>query len=67
MIFGWWKDAWDEAMVKEHKEAWAKTFAGWMQGILASTNRNEFSLFMHKETVRVLGCQVVLAVPGGGG
>ena len=64
--FSWWKDAWDEAMVKEHKEAWAKTFAGWMQGILASTNPNEFSLFMYSETVRVLGGQAVLAVPGGG-
>ena len=66
-VFSWWKGAWDEAMVKQHKENWAKTFAGWTQRILDSTNPNEFSLFMHSETVRVLSGQAVLAVPGGGG
>ena len=58
---------WDDAMVEEHKGKWAETFAGWMQSIVASSETNAFSMFMHAETNRVLrdrvkGVLVVLGV-----
>ena len=30
----WWKDAWDDKMVAEHKKNWPEVFAGWMQQVL---------------------------------
>ena len=41
--FDWWKSAWDIAMVEEHKETWAETFAGWMQDVINSSETNAFS------------------------
>ena len=65
--FEWWKRAWDDAMVEQHKGKWAETFAGWMQEIINKPDSNAFSVFMHNETNRVLKEKVknVLAVPGG--
>ena len=59
-----WKDAWDDAMVNEHKGGWANTFAGWMQNILDSAESNSFSKFMYDETGRVFSDSTALAVPG---
>ena len=65
--FEWWKRAWDDAMVEQHKGKWAEIFAGWMQEIINKPESNAFSVFMHNETNRVLKEKVknVLAVPGG--
>ena len=64
--FDLWKRIWDEAMVEEHKGKWAETFAGWMQNIVASSEANAFSAFMHAETNRVVRHRVknALTVPG---
>ena len=35
--WSWFKEAWDQAMVTEHKENWATTFSGWVQGLLTSS------------------------------
>ena len=64
--FEWWKRAWDDAMVEQHKGQWAETFATWMQDVISSSETNAFSQFMHTETNRVLRhlFPKVLAVPG---
>ena len=62
--FAWWKDAWDEAMVKLHGANWAATFAGWVTNILDSTDPTAFTNFVYKETVRVLRASTALVVPG---
>jgi hypothetical protein len=51
----WFKDAWDEKMLSEHKENWGGTFAAWMQGILDDCDKgvgNAMSVFVHNETRR---------------
>ena len=60
------KRAWDDAMVEEHKDNLAETFAGWMRHILDAPEANAFSAFVHAETNRVLRDRVknVLAAPG---
>ena len=64
--FEWWKRAWDDAMVEEHKGKWAETFAGWMQDVINSSKTNAFSTLVHNETNRVLRDRFkkVMAVPG---
>ena len=64
--FEWWKRAWDDVIVEQHKGQWAETFATWMQDVLNFSETNAFSTFMHTETNRVLRdrFQKVLAVPG---
>ena len=64
--FDWWKKAWDDAMVEQHKGQWAETFATWMEHVISSSETNAFSQFMHTETNRVLRhlFPKVLAVPG---
>ena len=55
--FAWWKAAWDEKMLAEHKEDWGGVFAGWVQRILNDLdegNASAFSLFVHAETARCL-------------
>ena len=63
--FAWWKEAWDEAMVTEHRGNWAKIFAGWVQNVMDSKATNAFSKFMYDETCRVFHDSAALAVPGG--
>jgi len=60
----WFKEAWDEAMVAEHREGWAELFSAWMQGVLEDARRNAFSLFVHDETRRVFHGLAALHVPG---
>ena len=63
--WAWFSDAWDRAMVAEHGAGWAALFAQWMQGVLNDTRSNAFSLFVHKETLRVFHGAAALHVPGG--
>jgi hypothetical protein len=60
----WFKESWDEIMVSEHKDKWASTFAGWVQGVLNDERSNAFSLFVHSETLRVFHTSAALHVPG---
>ena len=48
------KENWDNAMIGEHGEDWGRLFAGWMQGVLEDEHSNAFSIFMYKESVRVI-------------
>ena len=50
----WFKDAWDEAMVAEHRTNWAAVFSGWVQHVLDDERSNAFSTFVFNETCRVL-------------
>ena len=61
--FAWWKDAWDEATVKQHGANWAATFAGWVTNILDSTDPTAFTNFVYKETVRAPQCQHSVSCP----
>ena len=63
--FPWWKEAWGEAMVTEHRGEWATRFASWVQNILDSKDSNAFSKFMCDETCRVFHDSKALAIPGG--
>ena len=63
--WAWFSDAWDRAMVAEHGAGWAALFAQWMQGVLNDTRSNAFSLFVHKESLRVFHGAAALHVPGG--
>ena len=60
----WFQYAWDDAMVKEHKDQWASLFSRWVQNVLGDERRNAFSLFVFNETKRVLGKSAALQVPG---
>jgi hypothetical protein len=60
----WFKEAWDSAMVSEHKANWANIFGGWAQGVLNDERSNAFSLFVHSETLRVFPGMAALQVPG---
>jgi hypothetical protein len=61
--FVWFKDAWNTAMVEEHKELWAETFAQWMQVVLHAENSNAFSVFVYNETKRNFHSSAALHVP----
>jgi len=60
----WFKDAWDEAMVAEHRGNWASVFSGWVQHVLDDERSNAFSAFVYNETCRVLSGSAALHVPG---
>ena len=60
----WFKEAWDQAMVTEHKENWATTFMGWIQGVLDDERSNAFSVFVYNETCRIFKDVAALHVPG---
>ena len=60
----WFKDAWDEAMVDEHKGNWASVFSGWVQHVLDDERSNAFSTFAYDETCRALSGNAALHVPG---
>ena len=60
----WFKEAWDQAMVTEHKENWATTFMGWIQGVLDDERTNAFSVFVYNETCRIFKDVAALHVPG---
>ena len=62
--WAWFKEAWDQAMVNEHKENWATTFSGWMQRILEDERTNAFSVFIYNETCRIFKNTAALHVPG---
>ena len=59
----WFKDTWDEAMVREHGPKWASVFAGWMQSVLEDERSNAFSTFVYNETCRVFQGTAALHVP----
>ena len=61
----WFKDAWDKAMLTEHKADWPELFATWMQEVLNDNRSNAFSIFVHTETCRVFGGAAALQIPGG--
>jgi hypothetical protein len=61
--WNWFKHAWDEAMLKQHKKHWPEVFAGWMKALLISEKSNAVSLFVHNETQRVFGGVAALQVP----
>ena len=54
-------------MVAEHDGEWASKFAGIVQQVLddmaQETGSNEFSCFVHRETLRCLSDQVAVRVP----
>ena len=60
----WWKDAWDEKMVADHKKQWPEVFAGWMQHVLNDVRSNAFSLFVRAETERVFSEEMAVHLPG---
>ena len=60
----WWKDAWDDKMVAEHKQNWPEVFAGWMQHVMNDDRSNAFSVFVRDETQRVFSQEHALHVPG---
>ena len=65
--WAWFKDEWDRAMLTEHKAAWPRVFASWMQNVLddlAHGNAHAFSAFVYSETRRCLDDQPGLQVPG---
>ena len=65
--WAWFKEAWDEAMSKQHIDNWAAIFASWLQRVLDDMQGgvyNAFSTFVHNETRRCLSKSPVLAVPG---
>ena len=60
--FTWWREAWGDAMVAEHRGEWATRFAGWVQHILDSKDSNAFHKFMYDEHI-VCSTTKALAVP----
>lgn len=65
--WAWFKDAWDDKMLAEHKMEWATTFAAWMQKVLNDMDgniSNAFSLLVNSETRRCFGDSPALQVPG---
>jgi hypothetical protein len=63
----WFKDAWDEKMVVEHKGTWGGLFATWMQQVLDDYEQgigNSISLFVHRETRRCFDLVPALLIPG---
>ena len=60
----WFKEAWDAAMVKVYKGAWAEQFSRWVQQVLCDKRNNAFSEFVYHETLRVFENVAALHVPG---
>ena len=64
--WAWWKEAWDAAMIQEHKERWGSVFASWIQAVLDKLHdgvQNAFSLLVHQETVRLFDRTLALQLP----
>ena len=62
----WFKEAWDDQMLEEHKGDWGGIFAHWIQGVLdrfEDNVGNAFSTFVHDETMRCLAEEDVLRLP----
>ena len=62
--WSWFKEFWDQEMVRRHGRAWAKTFSGWVQKVLDNERSNAFSVFVYNETRRVFRGMEALPVPG---
>ena len=62
--FPWFKDAWDEDMVKVHGASWGSASAKRMQSVLDDEGSNAFSTFVYAETLRVFDGTAALHVPG---
>jgi hypothetical protein len=60
----WFKEAWDTAMIAQHKEQWAQVFSGWVQEVLNDPRGNAFSVLVYNETCRVFRATAALHVPG---
>jgi hypothetical protein len=63
----WFKEAWDEKMLVEHKNKWGGLFATWMQQVLDDYEKgvgNPMSIFVHRETRRCFDVVPALLVPG---
>ena len=64
--FAWFCEEWDGRCLSEHGEAWPKTFATWMQGLLnrlESGQARAVSEFVLSETRRCLSHSLALALP----
>jgi hypothetical protein len=61
--WAWFREAWDQAMVAEHKANWATVFAGWMQEVLNTDSDNAFSKFVYNESCRIFHGSAALHVP----
>ena len=62
----WFKQAWDEKLLGEHKDMWASMFAKYVQKVLDDLEKglgNAFSVFVHNETVRCFDGVHTLQVP----
>ena len=58
---------WDHKMAEVHGPLWAELFAEILQGVLEKLqagDANALSVFMHNETLRVLGDVPCLLLPG---
>ena len=62
--WGWFKETWDAKMLAERKGKWPELFASWLQAVVVDERFNAFSVFVHKETCRVLGGSAALQIPG---
>ena len=63
----YFKTHWDREMAKAQGEKWAEAFAEMMQNVLTllqNGETNAFSVFMHRETQRVLSQDSALVLPG---
>ena len=61
------KAEWDKKMAEMHGENWTELFAQMLQHVineLEKGNTNALSMFMYKESKRVLGPVHALVVPG---
>ena len=66
--FVWFKESWDDRMVDEHHEQWARLFAQWMAKVVEDIedgSLNAFSLFVNRETRRCLSTVPLLSIPAG--
>ena len=62
----YFKEAWDECMLHQHKEDWGRKFAEWCHQVIIGFQdgiSNAFSLFVQRETQRCLGDTPVLVCP----
>ena len=64
--FDWFKDTWDDVMLKQHGAEWPKLFSEQMQGILdvMKVNPHAFQLFLFQELHRSFNGIQALAIPG---
>ena len=60
----WFKESWDQEMVKDHGGNWAAFFSQWIQSVLDDERGNAFSVFVYNEMRRVFHDTAALHVPG---